>query len=504
MIADFASAIGYVMSPVPIAFLIFGTVSGLVFGAIPGLSGGMLIALCIPLTFGMDAKLALVMFVGMYVSSVAGGLVSATLLRMPGTPSSVMTTFDGYPMARQGCAGRALGLGIGASLVGGSLAGVVLVLLAPPLSRWAVHFGPWEYFTMVLMAIVLIASLSEGSMIRGLMSGFLGMLCAMPGISESDGNLRLTFGFHQLDAGFGLVPVLLGVFVVSQAIRDALGHGMQARQIDLQRGDSVLIPLRDWRPHLGNLLRSSVIGTWIGILPGLGASISSMIAYATAKGMSRTPERFGTGCEEGIVASEAANNANVGGALVPLVAMGIPGSPIDAILIGALILHNIQPGPLLFTNHADLTWAIIASYVVANVLMFVTMIASARWMARIIRIDASLLLPAIVVFCVLGAYATSNRMFDVWVLLAFGILGFFMERCRMPLGPFIIGFVLAPIMETELRSGLMASGGGLWPLLDRPFAAAFLAISIVMLFYPAAMARRRRRRPVATPAAGAK
>ena len=482
---EIVTALAYVFTPQPFLYLLFGVVSGLVFGAIPGLSGGMLIALCIPLTFKMDSTLALVMFVGMYVASVAGGLISATLLRMPGTPSSVMTTFDGYPMAQSGRPGRALGLGIGASFVGGMVSGVVLVLLSPPLSRWAVTFGPWEYFTMVLMALVLIASLSQGSMLKGLVSGVFGMLLAMPGINEADGQLRLTFGWHALDGGFGLVPVLLGVFVISQVIKDIVDIDQPRVLMRLggNPGDRVLIPVREWKPHTGNLVRSSIIGTWIGILPGVGASISSMVAYATQKSLSRHARAFGSGSEEGIVASEAANNANVGGALVPLVTMGIPGSPIDAILIGALILHNIQPGPLLFVNHGPLVWGIMAAYLVANVLMFAIMLLSARWISRVIDIKRAYLMPAIVVCCVIGTYALSNRMFDVWVLLGFGVLGYFLERARVPLGPFIIGFVLLPIMETEVRSGLMASGGSYTALFDRPIATAFLLVSVVMLFY---------------------
>ncbi len=496
--SDFFGALLYVLSPAPFAFLMVGVVSGLIFGAVPGLSGGMLIALCIPLTYAMDPKLALVMFVAMYVASVAGGLVTATLLRMPGTPSSVMTTFDGFPMARAGKAGRALGLGIGASFVGGLLAAIVLIFLSPPLSRWAVNFGPWEYFTLVLMAIVLISSLSEGSMVRALCSGFLGMMAAMPGINEADGLARLTFGFHELQAGFGLVPVLLGIFVVSQILRDVIEID-RPRQSIAVAGQAVALRFADLRTHAGNLVRSSIIGTWIGVLPGVGASVGSMIAYATQKSLSKKPEAFGTGSEEGIVASESANNANVGGALVPLVAMGIPGSPIDAILIGALILHNIQPGPMLFVQHAALTWAIIASYVVATVAMFVVMLASVRLIARIANVDRVYLLPLIMVCCVTGAFATGNRMFDVWVMLGFGLLGFLLERNRFPLGPFIIGFVLFGYFETELRSGLMASGGSLMPLVQRPLALTFLVVSLLMLFYPLVLHWRRRAAPLPSP-----
>ena len=407
MLADLGNAFAYIAQPWPLFFVLLGTWLGIFVGAVPGLTGGMLISLCIPLTFYMDATHALVLLVAMYVGSVSGGLISAMLLRMPGTPSSIMTTFDGYPMAARGEPHRALALGIGSSLIGGLIAGVVLVLLSPPLSRWAMQFGPWEYFTMVLMAIVLIASLSQGSMLKGLLAGFLGMLFAMPGLNESDGQLRLTFGVDALADGFKLLPMLLGVFVTSQIIKDALEIDRRPEALVIGSGRT-LMRLKEWRRHSGNLLRSSVIGTWIGILPGVGASISAMVAYGVTKNVSKSPEKFGTGHDEGIVASEAANNANVGGALIPLITMGIPGSPIDAILLSALILHNIQPGPLLFLTNGDFVWALIAAYFVANVVMFVTMTYTSNWLARVITIDRAILLPLIFVCCVVGAYALST------------------------------------------------------------------------------------------------
>jgi len=435
------------------------------------------------LTFYMNSTHALVLMVAMYVGSVSGGLISAMLLRMPGTPSSIMTTFDGYPMAARGEPHRALALGIGSSLVGGMIAGVFLVVLSPPLSRWAMQFGPWEYFTMVLMAIVLIASLSQGSMLKGLMAGFLGMMFAMPGFNESDGQLRLTFGITELSDGFKLLPMLLGVFVTSQIIKDALEIDRQPEALKIGKGRA-LLGLAEWSRHKWNLLRSSVIGTWIGILPGVGASISAMVAYGVTKNVSQTPEKFGTGHDEGVVASEAANNANVGGALIPLITMGIPGSPIDAILLSALILHNIQPGPLLFMTNGDFVWALIAAYLVANVLMFVTMVGTARWLARVIVIDRAVLLPIIFVACVIGAYALSNRLYDVWVVVGFGIVGFFLERAKVPLGPFVIGFVLAPLFESEFRAALQISGGDYLGITERPIAMGFMAVALVMLAWP--------------------
>ena len=480
-----------VMGPPTLLWLILGVSCGIVVGAIPGLGGGMLISLTIPLTFGMDATNALVMMIGMYVGAVSGGMVSATLLRMPGTPSAVMTTFDGYPMAMRGEAGRALGLGVSASLAGGLVAGVFLVVLSPPLAKLALTFGPWEYFTMVLLAMVLIAALSKGSMVKGLLAGALGIAVALPGLNESDGQLRLTFGADALSAGFGLLPVLLGVFVMSQIIRDTAGGAGQAIRSVARLEGPRLPRLSDVRRHGVNMLRSSVIGTFIGVLPGVGASIAAMIAYGTARSVSKTPEAFGTGSEEGIVASEFANNANVGGALVPLVTMGIPGSPIDAILLGALVLHRIQPGPLLFVTNGPFVWALIAAYLIANVLMFVLMIASLPALARIVTIRTAYLMPAIFVFCLIGAYGLSNRMFDVYVVIGFGIVGVILERAKVPVGPFVIGFVLAGILETELRAGLQSTGGSFLPMLERPVSLFFLIAACLLLALQAIPRRRR-------------
>lgn len=493
MIADLVNALGYIFQPMPLFFLVLGTWLGIFVGAVPGLTGGMLISLVIPLTFYMDSTNALVLMVAMYVGSVSGGLISAMLFRIPGTPSSIMTTFDGYPMAARGEPHRALALGIGSSLVGGMVAGVFLVVLSPPLSRWAMQFGPFEYFTMVLMAIVLIASLSEGSITKGLLSGFLGMLFAMPGFNDSDGQLRLTFGVNELADGFKLLPMLLGIFVTSQIIKDALEIDRLPEAVKLGAGRA-LMSLKQWKGHGWNLARSSVIGTWIGILPGVGASISSMVAYGVAKNVSKTPEKFGTGHEEGVVASEAANNANVGGALIPLITMGIPGSPIDAILLSALILHNIQPGPILFITNGDFAWALIAAYLVANLLMFATMTVSVRWLARLITIDRAALLPIIFVFCVVGAYALANRIYDVWVVVGFGLIGFGLERAKVPLGPFVIGFVLEPLFESELRASLQLSDAGLLGILNRPIACTFALIAVAMLIWPVVQGRRARSR----------
>lgn len=479
--AELGAAFDYLFGFWPLVYLIIGTALGIVVGAIPGLTASMLISLTLPLTFYMNSVNALILLVGEYVGGISGGLIAATLLRMPGTPASIMTTFDGYPMARKGQPERALALGIMASVIGGIISWLFLAILSPPLARIALQFGPFEYFAMVMMALVMLASLSQGSLVKGLLAGCLGMVFAMPGIDPSIGQMRLTFGWHALDGGLNLLPVLIGAFAVSQIIKDIVEIERPMRRVPIGR---VIPTLADLKTQGANLLRSSVIGTWIGILPGIGGNIAAMMSYTVAKNVSHTPEKFGTGHEHGVVAAETANNSAIGGALIPLITMGIPGSVTEAILIGALIIHNLQPGPLLFTTNPEIAYGIITAYLVANVIMLAMMFVAVRWIARIMYLPRSYLLSGILLFCVIGTFALSNRFFDVWVMLAFGLLGFGLEYCRVPLGPFVIGFVLSPIAERELRSGLMSSEGSWWPLLERPFCLAFLSIAALTLLWP--------------------
>jgi putative tricarboxylic transport membrane protein len=467
-------------------FLFVGTALGIVVGAIPGLTATMLIALTLPLTFHMAPVSAVTLLIGEYVGGISGGLITAILLRMPGTPASIVTTFDGYPMARNGMAERALALGIMASVVGGIISWGFLAGMSPALARFALQFGPWEYFTLVLMALVMLAVLSQGSMTKGLMAAALGMAFALPGIDSSIGQARLTFGSSAMLAGFGLLPVLIGAFAISQILRDAATP---------QEGGAMNMPKRKlpiYRRDLGyapKLLRGSIIGTWIGLLPGIGANIAALVSYSTEKQLSKEPEKFGTGHEPGVVAAESANNASIGGALIPLITMGIPGSVTEAILIGALTIHNLQPGPLLFQNAPEIAYGIIAAYLVANVLMLMLMWGAVRYIARIVQLPRSGLMAAILVFCVTGSYAVNSSFADVWVMIAFGIIGLGLEYCRVPLGPFVIGFVLSPIAEEQLRASLMMSDGNVAEILSRPYALVFLALAILTVAWPAIAAR---------------
>lgn len=483
-------------APFQMLMIVIGVFSGIIVGAIPGLTGSMLIALTLPITFYMTPLHATSLLVAMYVGSVTGGLITATLLRMPGAPSSVMTTFDGYPLARSGNPGRALGLGIAASFWGSIIAWFALALLTKPLSEIAVILGPFDYFALVMMAMVLIASVSQGDMIKGLIAGFFGMLVTFPGVDPSGGELRLMFGVENLIGGFKLLPVLIGVFAVSQLFNDILSVKDKPEAV-VYTNKGLFIGLPDVKRHGTNVVRSSIIGTIIGILPGVGASVASAMAYLVARLRSKTPEKFGHGSEEGIVASEAANNASVGGALIPLLALGIPGSVVDAILIGALSIHAIQPGPLMFQTNPEIIWNVIAVDLVASFVMFALMIGLVRFYIRVTEIPKHYLIPVIMVFCVVGTYSLNNTMFDVWTMLGFGVIGFLMEKAGFSLGSFVIGYVLAVIAESKLRQGLMFTDGDILPLFTSPLSAAMLVIALLLLVWSLASERKQRQKILA-------
>jgi putative tricarboxylic transport membrane protein len=451
----------------------------------------MLIALTLPFTFKMAPVDAMALLVSMYTGAITGGLVSAILLRIPGTPSNVITTFDGHAMARKGEAGRALGLGIAASFFGAVFAWVALATLTRPLADIAVRFTPFDYFALVLTALVLISSVSEGSLLKGLLAGMIGALVSFPGLDDNTGTTRFTFGQWQLTAGFDILPVLVGVFGVGTVMSELLKPSKHA-EIIAYSSRSMFMRLSEWRAQFWNLVRSSAIGTWIGILPGIGASVGSLVAYTVAKNVSREPDSFGRGAPSGIVASEAANNATVGGALIPLIAMGIPGSVIDVFLMGAMQIHGIQPGPLLFQRNQDVVYVVIAACLVSSVIMAGLMYLMIPALRRVLDVPKHIVMPVILVFCIVGVFASGNRMFDVWVMLGFGVLGFMMERGGLPLGPFVIGFILAPIAESKLRQGLMMTDGDYSPLFTQPLPLSMILISIALLFLPLWSGRRRR------------
>ncbi len=489
----------YLITPQPFLIMFCGVQLGILVGILPGITAGMLMTLVLPFTYYMTSLNAVTLLISLFVGGVSGGLITATLMRIPGEPNAIMTCLDGHALAKKGYPGRALGLGNSGSVIGGGLSWLALVLLSPPLARVGIALGPWENFALVCAALTLIATLSGGSLLKGLMSALLGVMLAMPGVDESSGTLRLTFGFHQLDSGFDIMPVIIGLFALSQILADTLN-------IETQEGDrikasmrGIMISPRDYVRHGWNMVRSSLIGIAMGIVPGVGSAITAIVSYATAKNLSATPEEFGKGSEEAIVAAETANNATTGATLIPLLTLGIPAGVADAVLLGALIMHNLQPGPLLFQKSPEIVNTIMATHLFSHIVMFVSMTAGIMLFARLMLLARQWLFPTILVFCVVGAYVLNNRPIDMWIMIGFGLIGVGMEAARVSLAPFLIGFLLGPLAENGLRSSLMSSGGDLAEVLHRPIALALFALAIALLLWPCLRERRRTRLASAAP-----
>jgi putative tricarboxylic transport membrane protein len=480
------------LSPGPFSIMMIGVTIGIAVGVMPGITAGMLMALTLPFTYAMSPVNSIILLISMFVGGVSGGLITATLMRIPGEPSAIMTTLDGYPLAKKGFPGRALGLGNAASIVGGIVGWIALVFITRPIAEFAVLLGPWENFSLVLTALVLVSALSQGSFLKGMIAAVLGLLLAMPGVDTTSGLVRMTFGLDAMTNGFQLLPVVIGLFALSQLAADTM-HVEQSTDHIKASMKGVLISVRDYVTHGWNMLRSSLIGLWIGIHPGVGATVSAIVAYTVAKNMSKTPEAFGSGSEEAIVAAESANNATTGGTLIPLLALGIPGGVADAILLAALVMHNLRPGPLLFSTNPEIVNTIMATHLAAHVVMFALMTAGTLLFARMMLVPRAILFPLVVVFCAIGAYAVDGQIADVWIMLVFGVVGLAMELARFPLAPFVIGFVLAPLAEGKLRSGLMISDGSLLPMITRPISLLFVVISLVCFVWPFWRAWRSRR-----------
>ena len=469
-----------VMTIKTILLIMAGVALGLIFGSIPGLTATMAIAICLPITYGMDPIAGMSLLMGLYIGGVSGGLIPAILLKLPGTPSSIATTFDGFPMAQKGEAGKAFNFAIVSSFLGGLLSILVLILISPPLSKLALKFGPYEYFAIIIFSLTLIASLSGDSLLKGILAGLLGISFAMVGAAPIDAYPRFTYGFSSLDAGFDLLPVLIGLFAISEILLMAEKKAKDNLNINIKKF-SYKVSLKEYLGQGWNFLRSSLIGIGIGILPGIGGGTSNIISYVVAKNSSKTPEKFGTGIPDGIVASESSNNAAIGGALVPLVSLGIPGDTVTAMLLGGLVLHGLQPGPLLIQNSGNVVYGIFAALLIANVFMALFLFLGMRGFIRLLSIPKHILFPIIVVLCVVGAYGVSNRLFHVGALMFFGVLGYLMIKFKYPLTPLVLGFILGPLLETNLRRGLMLSQGDFTPFVTQPIAAIFLTITAISL-----------------------
>jgi putative tricarboxylic transport membrane protein len=498
---NFLIGFASVLAPQDIVFLIGGVLIGVLMGAIPGLTGTTAIALLLPMTFYMTANHAVTLLVAIYASSFAGGVITAILWGIPGEPASIVTTFDGHPMARKGQPGKALAYAILASGFGGIFSWVVLITLTYPISEIAVKLEPFDILALVMMAMVLIAALGEGTLLKGVVSGLVGMLVAMPGTDPSSGQLRLTFVFHQLDAGFSTLAVLMGVYAVSTVLSDLVEID-RAEKVPAAGAASIRLSLAELRAQIWNLIRSAFVGTSVGIMPALGGIVGSIVSYTVAKSSSKTPEKFGTGHPDGIVASECGATATVGGALVPLIALGIPGSVTDVFLLAALVIQGVQPGPLLFIQHPDIVYVFFASMLCATIVLVLVLLFGIRWIVKVLNVPMQLMFPMILMFCITGAFADNNRVFDVFVMLCFGVLGLILSKNGFSLGAFVIGFVLGPIGERSLRAGLTLSDGSYLDMVFHPVAAVCLGLTAIIFIWSLRSQYRLSRR-VQAMAAGA-
>ena len=475
----FAQAISMLSIP-NIGLMLGGVIVGLIFGAIPGLSTTMAIALFLPMTFRMVLADGMALLIGVYIGGFSGGLIAAILMNIPGTAASIATTFDGYPMARQGKAGKALGLGIVFSFLGGGLSILALIFISPVLAGIAIKFGSYEYFALCFFALTMIVMMSSDNYAKGLISGLLGVLLSMIGGAPIDGLPRFTFGNHALDGGFDLVAVLVGIFAVAELFELA---AVKRKNVIAQVHDTKIkgfgFSLKEFFAEKWNYLRSSVIGILIGILPGIGGSLASLMSYNAAKKMSKDPDAFGTGVNAGVVASETANNAAIGGALIPLLSLGIPGDAVTALLLGAFTMQGVQPGPLLFQNQPGIVYFIFVALLISNVFMLFTEFFAIRGFVNLLKIKREYLFPAIILLCILGAYGLNNRIFDVVTILIFGVVGYFMKRWGLKTQPFILGYLVGPMAELYFRRGFMYSEGRILPFFTSPIALLFYAVALL-------------------------
>jgi putative tricarboxylic transport membrane protein len=463
-----------------------GVAAGLVTGAIPGFTITMAVVLTLPFTFGMSAVEGISTMIGVFVGGLSGGLMAGVLTGIPGTPSSVATTFDGYPMTRAGRPGLALGLGVWSSFFGGLISAVFLMLLAPSLARIGLEFGPWDYFALVLFALTITASLAGENMIKGVIAGGVGLLITAIGEDEISGVARFTFGFEPLEQGFDFLPVLVGLFAFSQLLSD-LRDTERARKpmvistvkIAIEHVEAIKQIFHHWK----TLIRSSLIGIFVGILPGAGGTIANILAYDQAKKASDTPEKFGTGTPEGIIAPESSNNAVEGGALITMMALGIPGDIVTAVMLGALLIHNIAPSPTFITTEPVLAYSIMVAFFLSLFIMLGLQAICLRIFVTVTRVPMYRLATVILAYCAIGIFALNNIVFDLWVLLVFGVLGYAMRRYKFPLAPMILGVVLGDNAEINLIRAL-ATDDNLLIFFMRPWSLFFLMIAAFSVAFP--------------------
>ena len=465
-----------------LALIFAATLGGVLVGALPGLNANTGVALLLPFTITMEPIPAIAILTTIYCAATFAGAITAILINTPGTSASATTCLDGYPLAQRGEAGRALGMAAVSSTIGGIISVVCLMAAAPLMARAAYNFAPPEYFALTVFGLSMLATIGDGSPVKNILSGAFGVLVATVGIDLLTSIERFTFGLNELSEGIPFVPVMIGVFGISELLVQADNLHVERKRVIMK---AIRLPSReDYSRVWKTILRSSGIGTFIGILPAEGATVASMIGYNEAKRWSKKPEEFGKGSLEGIAGSEAANNSATGGAMVPTLALGIPGSPTAAVILAGLMVHGLRPGPTMFTEQADFAFAIFWSMMLVNVLFFFIGLWGAKVFARVTLIPIQILWPCVFIFSIVGAYALEQSMLDVWIAIGSGILGFFMRRHGFSVVPMAIGLILGGMLETRLGQSMVMLDEKWWLMLTRPLTLFFFILTVLALFGP--------------------
>jgi putative tricarboxylic transport membrane protein len=493
----FSSMFSMIINPVQMLILFGSTLVGIIFGALPGLTATLGVALLATLTYGLPIQSALIALLGMYVGAVYGGSYGSIMINIPGTAAAAATALEGYPMACRGEAGRALGLTTTVSAIGTAVGMVFLVIFTPLISALALQFTSFEFFLLAFFGIMISGSIScPDTVQKGWITGFLGLFLAMVGRDSLQVYPRYTLGIMELESGIEIVPVLIGAFGIPQIIQVLKDRQIVAKPNKLER---VLPSWGDVRRNMKNLVRSALIGVGIGAVPGIGEDIAAWVSYGTAKRSSKHPEMFGKGTEEGIVASETANNACIGGAIIPLLSMGIPGSPPAAMLLGALLLHGIAPGPMLEIERPGFTLSVSAILLLASFAMWIIGMTLSKQVVKLLRVPAALFMPVVAVLCLIGSYSLGLKVFNLYLMIPMGILTYYITDMGYPIPPLVIGVILGTMADANLRRGLMVSQGSLAPFFTRP-VALILLITVILTFvtnmsvYKNFMAKRKARK----------
>jgi putative tricarboxylic transport membrane protein len=470
---------GAVFTLANISYALLGCLIGTMVGVLPGVGPLAGISMLLPTTFGLDPTSAIILLAGIYYGAMYGGSTTSILMRIPGEAASVMTCIDGYAMSQKGRAGPALAIAALGSYIAGTLSVIGLMFLAPPLARFALGFGPPEYFSLLLCGLIVLSYMTGGSVIRNLSMILLGLLLGMVGIDQMSGYFRFSYGNVALGDGLGVVPVAVGLFGVSEILASA---GREGKREVLKPRLRNLLPSRDdFRDSIGPVGRGTVLGFLIGIIPGSAHIISTFVSYAIERRLSRHPERFGEGAIEGVAGPESANNAASTGALVPMLALGVPTGPIPAVLLAALMVHGITPGPLFIKEQPVVFWGLIASMYVGNFVLLLLNLPMVGLFVNFLRVPYRILYPTILMFCTVGVYAVNSSMTDVWIMTVMGGLGFFLRKMEFETAPIVLGVVLAPIIEFSFRQALAMSNGTYAIFVQRPISVGFLALALVMV-----------------------